>query len=85
MMLDPCTMREIQKKNLLQIQSVCELSKMIQRTGKPSGVQLLWGRGGLVFFYCQQFSNELLTVTDVLTPQTAGCSQKFTKWPSIKI
>lgn len=72
MMLDHCTARETQKKNLLQILSSCERSKMIQRTGRPSGIQLLSGRGGLAFFYCQQFSNELLTITDVLTPQTAG-------------
>jgi len=45
---------------------------MIWRTDRPSGIQLLWEREGLAFFYCQQFSNELLTITDVLAPQTAG-------------
>lgn len=72
MMLDHHTMRETHKKFFLQISYFFERSKTIQRTGRPSGIRLLWGRGGLAFFYCQQFSNELLTITDVLTPQTAG-------------
>lgn len=72
MILDHRTTREMQKKKWLQFSSLSEWSKTIQRTGRPSGTQPLWERGVLAFFYCQQFSNELLTITDVLTLQTAG-------------
>lgn len=55
MMLDHYTTRDTQKKNLLQNLSLCEWSKMILRTGRPSGTELLSGRGGLAFFIASNF------------------------------
>lgn len=50
MMLDHCTTRDAQKKNLLQNLSLCEWSKMILGTGRPSGIKFPSGRRGAGIF-----------------------------------